>query len=125
MLLWLYVDDRTALKHWPWTKCDSTLSDAGFRFRLLPGARSVEKTFKEASSNLNQAKLVAMEADLKDGLIYLERMDRSSATSVASPPAHTNTINPTETTVTTVTETDGSLFDPMLTQWYDAFTKKT
>ncbi|EGG08747.1 uncharacterized protein MELLADRAFT_115866 [Melampsora larici-populina 98AG31] len=94
-------------KLWPHVPIPSCTRPLGL-LTLLPGARSVEKTFKEASSNLNQAKLVAMEADLKEGLIYLEPIDRSSATAPASPSAHTNTIDPTET--------DGNLLDPMLTQ---------
>ncbi|EGG02141.1 uncharacterized protein MELLADRAFT_91633 [Melampsora larici-populina 98AG31] len=72
-----HLYETTKLRHWPWSKCDVTLNDAGYQLKLLPGARSVEQTFKEPSINLNRAKLLALEADLKDNLIQLVRLDRN------------------------------------------------
>ncbi|KAH9808236.1 hypothetical protein DFH28DRAFT_1088045 [Melampsora americana] len=66
-----HLYETTKLKHWPWSKCDATLAAAGYELKLLPGARSVEETFKTCSSQLNQAKLVALNEDLKDNLIQL------------------------------------------------------
>ncbi|EGG09058.1 uncharacterized protein MELLADRAFT_96307 [Melampsora larici-populina 98AG31] len=66
-----YVFDTVGLKHWPWSKCNATLAAAGRQLKLLPGARSVKSTFKMPSSNLNAAKVAALDADLKANLIQL------------------------------------------------------
>ncbi|EGG10858.1 uncharacterized protein MELLADRAFT_70859 [Melampsora larici-populina 98AG31] len=73
-----FLYETTELKKWPWSKCDDTLAQAGYELKLLPGARSVEETFKMPSSNLNSAKLVAMKADLKDNLIQLVPLQRTA-----------------------------------------------
>ncbi|KAH9807540.1 hypothetical protein DFH28DRAFT_1089350 [Melampsora americana] len=74
-----HLYETTKLKHWPWSRCDATLAAAGYELKLLPGARSVEETFKTCSSQLNQAKLVALNEDLKDNLIQLVRIERPQA----------------------------------------------
>ncbi|EGG11545.1 uncharacterized protein MELLADRAFT_91125 [Melampsora larici-populina 98AG31] len=33
-----YCKEVTGLKHWPWSNCDATFKEAGFKFELLPGA---------------------------------------------------------------------------------------
>ncbi|KAH9806733.1 hypothetical protein DFH28DRAFT_1046119, partial [Melampsora americana] len=65
------VEATTGLAHWPWTNCDSTLGNLGFKLKLLPGARSQLQTFKTPSNQLNQARLLALEADLQENMIQL------------------------------------------------------
>ncbi|KAH9820024.1 hypothetical protein DFH28DRAFT_1079911 [Melampsora americana] len=85
----LYSEGVTGLKHWPWSKCDSTLCEAGYKLQLLPGARSVEATFKQSSSHLNRAKLLAIESDLKDHLIQVVKINEMNSTQSH----HTNNAN--------------------------------
>ncbi|KAH9807942.1 hypothetical protein DFH28DRAFT_1227738 [Melampsora americana] len=100
--------ETTKLRNWPWSKCNATLNDAGFELKLLPGARSLEKTFKEPSSNLNRPKLLALKADLKEKLIQLVRIDRNPRFK-ANPPTtsetgqgkHSQQIDPSLATATT------------------------
>ncbi|KAH9806697.1 hypothetical protein DFH28DRAFT_1102191 [Melampsora americana] len=68
-----YLKATTGLAHWPWTNCDSTLGNLGFKLKLLPGARSQLQTFKTPSNQLNQARLLALEADLQENMIQLVR----------------------------------------------------
>ncbi|KAH9816840.1 hypothetical protein DFH28DRAFT_1081658 [Melampsora americana] len=70
--------DVTGLKHWPWSKCDATLKEAGFQLQLLAGARSNEATFKVSSSNLNRAKLLALESDLQNKFIRLVKVNQTT-----------------------------------------------
>ncbi|KAH9806745.1 hypothetical protein DFH28DRAFT_919558 [Melampsora americana] len=72
-----FLYETTNQRNWPWSKCDATLGDAGFQLHLLPGARSLEQTFKEPSAGLNRAKLLALEADLKDNMIQLVKINRN------------------------------------------------
>ncbi|KAH9820985.1 hypothetical protein DFH28DRAFT_883738, partial [Melampsora americana] len=75
---------KTGLKNWPWSKCDNTLAEAGYELKLLPGSRSDINTFKTSSNSLNQAKLVAMDKDLKEHLIQLVPIQRSEENQVRS-----------------------------------------
>ncbi|KAH9813817.1 hypothetical protein DFH28DRAFT_1169751 [Melampsora americana] len=107
--------DTTKLRNWPWSKCNATLNNAGFELKLLPGARSLEKTFKEPSSNLNQPKLLALEANLKEKLIQLVRIDRNPRfeanppmTSEAGQGEHSHQIDPSLATATTGTIQGGN-----------------
>ncbi|KAH9812909.1 hypothetical protein DFH28DRAFT_1061113 [Melampsora americana] len=68
-----FLHETTGLKNWPWSRCDKVLSEAGFEVRLLPGARSQLQTLKTPSAKLNQAKLLALDSDLKENLIQLVR----------------------------------------------------
>ncbi|KAH9821122.1 hypothetical protein DFH28DRAFT_1079218 [Melampsora americana] len=65
-----FLYETTKLKHWPWSNCDKVLADAGYELNLLPGARTLPSTLKTSSNYLNQAKLVALEQDLKEHLIH-------------------------------------------------------
>ncbi|EGG09328.1 uncharacterized protein MELLADRAFT_96268 [Melampsora larici-populina 98AG31] len=65
-----FLMETTGLKNWPWSKCDKTLADAGYKLKLLPGARSDINTFKTTSKALNQAKLVSIKKDLQENLIH-------------------------------------------------------
>ena len=92
------------MKHWPWSKCDKTLADAGFELKLLPGARSDIMTFKTNSNSLNQAKLVALEKDLKENLIQLGPIQHTQATQAhninqTQPDFGIDTLNPTHSGV--------------------------
>ncbi|KAH9809103.1 hypothetical protein DFH28DRAFT_1037062 [Melampsora americana] len=72
--------DTVGLKHWPWSNCDAVLANAGVELKLLPGARSVEETFKTPSNKLTAAKVAALDADLKEHLIQLVRLPRTTGT---------------------------------------------
>ncbi|KAH9818774.1 hypothetical protein DFH28DRAFT_888001 [Melampsora americana] len=74
--------DVTGLKHWPWSKCDATLKEAGFQLQLLAGARSNEATFKVSSSNLNRAKLLALESDLQNKFIRLVKVNQTTSAQI-------------------------------------------
>ncbi|EGG10307.1 uncharacterized protein MELLADRAFT_94500 [Melampsora larici-populina 98AG31] len=93
------IAEVTGLKHWPWSRCDLTLAEAGFKLELLPGARSVEATFRSVSSNITRAKLLALESDLENNLIRLAPLNQ---TTPAQPQRTANTEN-TENTTDTAT----------------------
>ncbi|EGG08439.1 uncharacterized protein MELLADRAFT_84610 [Melampsora larici-populina 98AG31] len=102
----LYLEDITGLRHWPWSKCDLTLREAGYKLELLPGAQSVEATFKQNSRHLNRAKLLAIESDLKDHLIQLVK------TNEVTPAQNTNantTNQPSPIDRTNTNTTDGEI----------------
>ncbi|KAH9812832.1 hypothetical protein DFH28DRAFT_1084203 [Melampsora americana] len=94
------IVEVTGLKHWPWSKCDATLKEAGFQLELLKGARLVEGTFKVSSSNLNRAKLLALESNLQNNFIYLAPINQST-TAPNQNQRIKNTENPTDPTTTT------------------------
>ncbi|KAH9810861.1 hypothetical protein DFH28DRAFT_1064254 [Melampsora americana] len=94
-----YLKGITSLGHWPWSNCDSTLAALGFELRLLPGARSKLETFKTPSNQLNQAKLLALQADLKESLIQLVRPSLANVTQTHSPANHTNNFETQRSTI--------------------------
>ncbi|KAH9824285.1 hypothetical protein DFH28DRAFT_1017572 [Melampsora americana] len=96
-----FLYETTQLKHWPWSKCDQTLADAGYELKLLPGARTLPETLKTSSNSLNQAKLVALEKDLKEHLIQLVSISRPQQTQLTNGPQVTQfTNNQTQPDVT-------------------------
>lgn len=88
-----FLEETTGLKHWPWSRCDSTLAEAGYELKLLPNARSDEETFKTSSSKLNCAKVAALEADLRDHMIQSIPIRRSQ------PPQLTNRLDQTPASI--------------------------
>ena len=77
--MYLYLEEVTGLKHWPWSNCDAVFKEAGFKFTLLPGAQSVEETFKTKSNNISRAKLLAIKSDLANNLIHLAQINQPSS----------------------------------------------
>ncbi|KAH9820074.1 hypothetical protein DFH28DRAFT_885823 [Melampsora americana] len=77
-----FLYETTGLKHWPWSNCDKTLAHAGYELKLLPGAKSDIMTLKTNSNSLNQAKLLALEKDLKEHLVQLVPIQRTQAQAI-------------------------------------------